>query len=111
MMGGMDRVSQRQLGRTLLARQQLLQRTTAPPLDVVQHLVGLQAQVPRDPYLALWSRVEGFTVEQLEELVLDRSVARIVTLRGTVHLMTAEDIIGTRSLFQPLLDQEMARHS
>lgn len=110
-MGGMDRVSQRQLGRTLLARQQLLQRTTAPPLDVVQHLVGLQAQVPRDPYLALWSRVEGFTVEQLEELVLDRSVARIVTLRGTVHLMTAEDIIGTRSLFQPLLDQEMARHS
>ncbi len=33
---------------------------SCPPLDAVEHLVGLQAQVPLNPYTALWSRLERF---------------------------------------------------
>ena len=106
----MSRLSLRTLGRTLLARQRLLARTEAPLLDVVSELVGLQAQVPRDPYLALWSRVAGFAPAALEERYLDRSVVRIVGMRSTIHLLTADDALALRGLFQPVLDQEMARH-
>lgn len=106
----MDRVSLRTLGRTLLERQHLLERTTVPVLDVVTHLAGLQAQVPRDPYLALWSRVEGFEPPHLEQLLQERAVARTVAMRATIHLLTAADVVGLRNLFQPVLDREMAAH-
>jgi hypothetical protein len=110
-MTGTSHVTLRTLGRTLLARQHLLARTEHSLTDVVTHLVGLQAQVPRDPYLALWSRVSGFLPAHLEAHYLDRSVARIVAMRGTIHLLTADDVVILRNLFQPVLDQEMARHS
>ncbi len=106
-----DVLSSRALGRTLLARQRLLERGDDDALAVVAQLVGLQAQVPRDPYLALWSRVAGFEPAHLEALYEARAVARIVSVRGTIHLHTADDVVGLRQLFQPVLDQEMARHS
>ena len=56
-----DVLTRRALDRATLARQLLLERTTLGPLDAVHHLVGLQAQVPRDPYLALWSRLAAST--------------------------------------------------
>ena len=47
-------LSQRALNRALLARQLLLERTDMPIL-AVRHLVGLQAQAPNPPYVALWT--------------------------------------------------------
>ena len=38
-------LSQRALNRALLARQWLLKRQKAKPIDAVEHLVGLQAQI------------------------------------------------------------------
>jgi len=38
----------------------LLDRKRLNPLDTVERLVGMQAQVPRDPYVGLWSRLAGF---------------------------------------------------
>jgi hypothetical protein len=55
-----DVLSLRALNRATLARQLLLERRPMAPLDAVDHLVGLQAQVPHNPYHALWSRLEGF---------------------------------------------------
>jgi hypothetical protein len=104
-------ISTRALGRTLLARQRLLGRTDATPVAMVRHLVGMQAQEPRDPYLALWSRLDGFEPVDLEAALLDRSVVRMVSMRGTIHLVTADDALGLRPLFQPVLDAEMTRHS
>ena len=53
-------LSRRALNRALLARQLLLERTSIPVPDVVEHLLGLQAQAPMPPYYGLWSRLTDF---------------------------------------------------
>jgi hypothetical protein len=84
-------LDRRTLNRTLLRRQGLLERTRRKPLDVVEALVGLQAQEPPDPYVALWSRIDGFDPEALSSALEDRRVVRIGLLRTTLHLVTADD--------------------
>ena len=100
----------RALGRATLARQLLLDRAAWSPLDAVEHLVGLQAQVPRDPYVALWSRLDGFRPESLSLLLGDRAVVRTTVMRATLHLVSADDCLTLRPLMQPVLDAELARH-
>ena len=56
-------LSLRQLSRATLARQLLLRREKTTALEAVERLVGLQAQVPRPPFIGLWSRVAGFRAE------------------------------------------------
>jgi hypothetical protein len=106
-----DVLSERMLNRALLARQGLLERRPTAVAAVVTELVGMQAQEPRDPYIGLWSRIDPFRPEELEQLLLDRKVVRIVMMRGTVHLVSADDCTGMRSLFQPILDYELTIHS
>jgi hypothetical protein len=106
-----DVLTARALNRGTLARQLLLERSTRPALDVVGHLVGMQAQIPQNPYLALWSRLEAFRPDELSQLLLDRKVVRIALMRGTIHLVTADDCLLLRPLVQPVLDGEIARHA
>ena len=104
-------LTRRQLNRATLARQLLLERADLAPLDAVEHLVGLQAQDPLDPYLALWSRLDGFDPDALGRLLVEpRALVRIVVMRGTIHLVTADDALVLRPLVQPVLDAELARH-
>jgi len=105
-----DVLTARALNRATLSRQLLLERTRRPALDVIDHLVGMQAQEPLNPYLALWSRLDGFEPGELSQLLIDRKVVRIVVMRGTVHLVTADDCLVLRPLAQPVLDKEIARH-
>ena len=81
-----------------------------PALDVVHLLVGLQAQVPRDPYVALRARIEGFAPPELEEALLDRAAVRIGVMRGTIHLVAAADALPLRRLVQPVYDALVWRH-
>ncbi len=104
-------LSDRALGRATLARQLLLERVDGDPVDVVAQLVGLQAQEPPDPYLALWSRLRDFDPEVIGRALEDRRLVRIVVMRGTIHLLTAEDALVIRPLIQPVLDAELTRHS
>jgi hypothetical protein len=103
-------LSARVLNRTLLRRQHLLERTSMPALAMTEHLVGLQAQDTLPPYLSLWSRLEGFHHAELTTALSDRSAARLLLMRGTIHLVTASDAGAIRPWVQPALDQ-MARTS
>jgi hypothetical protein len=74
-------------------------------LDAIEHLVGMQAQAPFAPYYGLWSRLDGFTGDELSGLLMSRKAARIVLMRGTIHLVTAKDCHRLRPLVQPVLDR------
>ena len=100
-----DVLGPRVLNRATLARQHLLERTTRPVRDVVEHLVGLQAQAPFPPYFGLWSRIDGFMPDDLARRLVDRSLVRIVVMRGTIHLVTAADCALLRPWVQPVFDR------
>jgi hypothetical protein len=51
----------------------------------------MQAQIPGNPYIGLWSRVEGFDPEELSALVANGAAVRGHLMRTTVHLATARD--------------------
>ena len=107
----MDEVlSGRALNRATLARQLLLERDQRTPLATVEHLVGMQAQVPHNPYTGLWSRLEGFRPESLSELLERREVVRVGVMRGTIHLVTADDCLLLRPLVQPVFEAQLRRH-
>jgi hypothetical protein len=65
----------------------------------------MQAQAPFAPYYGLWSRLDGFTGDELSGLITSRKAARIVLMRGTIHLVTAKDCHRLRPLVQPALDR------
>ena len=98
-------LTRRQLNRALLARQHLLDRTDAPVELMLRHLVGMQAQVPQQPYIALWSRLRDFAPAELERLVLERAAVRLPVMRTTLHLVAADDALFLRPLVQPVLER------
>jgi hypothetical protein len=97
----------RALNRATLDRQLLLRRSPLSARAAVEHLVGLQAQNVKPPYLALAARLDGFVPEELSRLMAEREVVRIVTLRSTIHTHTADDCLTLRPLVQPARDREL----
>jgi len=98
-------LSQRSLNRALLARQDLLVRRKASAADEIEHLVGMQAQVPNSPYVGLWTRLAGFKPNQLADLITQRRAVRLGIMRNTIHLVTARDCVALRPLFSPVLER------
>nr|WP_269204704.1 winged helix DNA-binding domain-containing protein [Motilibacter deserti] len=86
----------------------LLERTTVDPPSAVDTVVGLQAQVPAVPYLALHARLEAFDPAQLAAPLEARELVRAPLLRATVHLMSARDCRALRPLLQPVLARTFA---
>lgn len=78
----------RELNRTLLHRQLLLARSRMTPVKAVERLVALQAQYAPSPYVALWSRLEGFRKEQLTRALAAGPVVKASSLRLTLHVMS-----------------------
>ncbi|MCX4978794.1 winged helix DNA-binding domain-containing protein [Streptomyces sp. NBC_00620] len=97
----------RALNRATLARQLLLRRSDLGAKEAVEHLLGLQAQNVKPPYYALAARLEGFTPEALSQLMADREVVRLVTMRSTIHTHTADDALNLRPLVQAARDREL----
>jgi hypothetical protein len=76
-----------------------------PAHSVIEHLVGMQAQIPQNPYIGLWARVEGFRPQELSNLIADRQAVRIGMMRSTIHLLTARDCLELRPVYQPMLER------
>ncbi|MEU6414435.1 winged helix DNA-binding domain-containing protein [Microbispora sp. NPDC046933] len=98
-------LTRRELNRALLDRQMLLRRHDAKALAAVEHLVGMQSQAPLSAYVGLWTRLLDFRHEDLAELLTDRAAVRIALMRGTIHLVSADDCLALRPVMQPLLDR------
>ncbi len=92
-------LDRRILNRTLLLRQGLLRRERRGVFEMIAHLVGMQSQVPSDPFTALWSRIDGFEPAELDALMLERRVVRTGAMRTTLHLVTAGDAVDLAPLF------------
>ena len=86
----------RDLNRALLARQMLLEREEVDPTDALGRLLAIQAQLPRTPFVGLWSRLAGFKPEVLLAAIQAREVVRATAMRGTLYLMTAADFLAFR---------------
>lgn len=73
---------------------------------MVEHLVGLQAQDNLPPYLSLAARLSSFDPYVVTAGLEDRSLVRMVVMRGTIHLLSAADALMLRGWTQPVQDRE-----
>ncbi|MBA3944762.1 MAG: winged helix DNA-binding domain-containing protein [Herpetosiphonaceae bacterium] len=93
----------RELNRATLARQLLLERASLPVPAAIERLAGLQAQQASAPYIGLWARLRDFRRDDLAQLIADRVIIKATSMRGTLHLMTAEDYLLLRATIQSAL--------
>lgn len=92
----------RELNRALLMRQGLLERSQAGAADTIERLVGMQAQEPENPYVALWSRLRDFKGDDLSELLESRAAVRGTFMRATIHLVSARDCLAIHPVTAPV---------
>jgi hypothetical protein len=96
----MDRIRARVLNRTTLHRQALLDRSDSTAAAMIEHLVGMQAQNPNDPYFALWARLRSFDESELSTMVSEGLAVRGQLMRATIHLVTTRDFLALRPQLQ-----------
>jgi hypothetical protein len=94
----------RELNRTTLARQLLLERASLSVPAAIERLAGMQAQLPSAPYVGLWTRLPDFQRDHLAQLIENRTVVKATLMRATLHLVTADDYLWLRGAVQPALD-------
>src|SRR5947208_2084321 len=81
----------REQNRATLARQMLLHHEPVGVVEAIERLAGLQAQYSPSPYIALWTRLEGFQHDHLTQALVDRTVIKASLMRWTLHLVSARD--------------------
>ncbi|XHB98874.1 winged helix DNA-binding domain-containing protein [Nitratireductor sp. ac15] len=96
-------LTHRDLNRASLARQLLLERSGLSVDKAMTHLVAIQAQAHRPPYIGLWARLRDVTTVDCDGLLTDRQLVRLPLMRGTLHLATARDALALTPLFDDLL--------
>ncbi|PDP85743.1 hypothetical protein CQJ94_18450 [Glycomyces fuscus] len=104
-------LSRRALNRATLARQFLLRRVDRPVTEVVTHLVGLQAQTTHTWYVGLQNRIEDASPEEVGRQLTDGELVRATLMRGTLHLVTPEDLRSLRPTVHPVIASGLAHSS
>ena len=78
-------------------------------VDAVRRVVGLQGQDVRATRLAVRVRTQGLTRSTVDEAVnVHRTVVRTWAMRGTLHLLPAEDVGWIVNLLGPYFAKGMA---
>jgi hypothetical protein len=95
------------LSRAMLARQLLLKREKLSIEAAVERIGGMQAQLARAPFVGLWSRLAKMERGDLEKALEDKRVVRATLMRGTLHLVSADDYVALRGTIQLALDHGM----
>ena len=83
------------------AAQLLDQRRPRTPVEIVRHLLAVQAQDLRSAKLALRARGSGFGASDVDAALADGSLVVSWLLRGTLHLVRAEDWPWLHALTAP----------
>jgi hypothetical protein len=84
-------LTRRELGRALLARQSLLERSSMSIPEAVEQVGGLQTQYAPSGYVGLWSRLAGFRRGALTAALEDRSVVQATLMRITIHIVSRRE--------------------
>ena len=84
-------LTQCELNRATLARQQLLKRARLGVVPALERVAGLQSQLASTAYVGLWTRLEGFRPQALDRALTDGRAVRGLLMRGTVHTVAARD--------------------
>lgn len=80
------------------------------PAGLLRDVCGVQAQEARPAALAVWVRGAGPTAGDLEHARLnDRSVVRTWCMRGTIHLLAADDLGWLLALLGPVFVRNSRR--
>jgi hypothetical protein len=91
----------RELNRSLLARQLLLERSPKSVVQALEAVGGLQTQNATGGYIGLWTRLEKFDLPDLTKALEDRRAVQGTMMRNTIHLVSARDYpfvaAGTRA--------------
>lgn len=101
-------LTRRALNRALLARQGLLQRHRLGVEEAVGEVLAIQAQEPVSPYLSLWSRIDGFRPEDLDEAFASARVTKATLFRLTLHAVRHDDLAVFHRALQPMLRGRLA---
>lgn len=65
--------------------------------------MAVQAQEAASPYVALWTRVEGFDPADLDRAFADRQIVKATLMRVTLHAVAASDHAVFHDAMQPTL--------
>jgi winged helix DNA-binding protein len=81
----------------------------------VEQVGGLQAQEQGAPYVALWSRLEGFEAAAVDRAIRNRQLVKAGLQRGTLHLVSAADYLrlqpAIRATLKGLAAQDQYRNA
>jgi Winged helix DNA-binding domain len=71
-------------------------------VEAVREVVGVQAQDRAAAFLAVRARTDGASAEALERALATGAIVRAWAMRGTLHLLAAEDLPLALAVFGPL---------
>lgn len=91
---------------------QLLARpdASATVVDVVRHLIGLQAQIPSAAALAVRARTVGLTASDIDRAMVPTGpLVRTWLMRGTLHVVHVDDLDWLFPLLGPAMVRKGSR--
>jgi hypothetical protein len=79
--------------------------------QTLERIGGMQAQKVPSPYLGLLARLDPFAPTTLTRALEGRRVVKATLMRGTLHLVSAEDYLALAPALQPSLEVLWRRYA